>query len=271
MEKEGGRQRILLIDEQAGWLDFATRCLAGQGYRAEGFNSLIDGRQFLEAEHCDLVVVDSRLAECEHRTFKEIAKLQTERGGRIIAVFSIELTPRQAGPVFALGAHDCVDKVYENSQLLELVQRQLDRAPIDSIPSIRSAQEGRPKLLVVDDDRDWRKRLVNYLSDEVCDFFTADDLPSAIQMIKTQNFDVIVLDLRLIEDGRDYEGMDLMRSLQDHGQAPAAVIVSAHGTVQHLREGLALCSPLVYMEKQSFDPDTYRTIIRKLLSRTYGE
>ncbi len=238
MRKSHSHDNVVFIDEHTGWLDFAMDCLSRAGYTVRSAVSLPDCLKLMEAAQFHLIIVDFQKAGAEPQAFQKVAELQAERGHRVIVVFPTELTPRQAGPIFALGANDCVDKVYEDSQLLELVQNQLVSPSMGGIASRRITQNLVPKILVVEDDRDWRRRLMDYLSNESYVIFGAGDLQTAIQMTNSQLFNVIVLDLRLFEDGEGYEGMGFMESLRNQGQSPAVIIVSAYGTLQHLREGL---------------------------------
>ena len=61
----------------------------------------------------------------------------------------------------------------------------------------RSRRTGLPKVLVVDDDVNERKLLLNYLHDEAYDILTASDGKEALEIVLREEVDLIILDILL--------------------------------------------------------------------------
>jgi DNA-binding NtrC family response regulator len=256
MERGSNVAHILLIGDELNWLGFAKSVFSQARYAVKTTQDVTSGWELLQDEEFELVLVDLKRVEKEETVFQKAAELQTDRNHRIVVMFPTELTPEKVGAVFKLGAHDCVDKQYDQSGLLAIVQKQLAESPT--------------AVLIIEDDDDWRKRLVRYLSTEPQQYQiqSIGDYSLATGMLRESDFDVIILDLRLVEDGDNFEGMRLLNLLKD--KPVAVIIVSAHGTVEHIRDAFKLYGIYDYMPKQHFDPDRYRQAVQEA-TRQRGE
>jgi DNA-binding NtrC family response regulator len=92
------------------------------------------------------------------------------------------------------------------------------------------------KILLADDDKNLRKVLMNELSLEGYDMTEADTGTKAIEVIRQEEYDVILLDLNMPGMG----GMDVLKKIASL-QAPVEVIIlTAHATVTTAVEAMKL-------------------------------
>jgi uncharacterized membrane protein/CheY-like chemotaxis protein len=113
-------------------------------------------------------------------------------------------------------------------------------------------------ILVVDDDRDLREELAQFLQDQGLQVETADDIGSAQYWLERRAFDLVLLDLWL---GRD-NGFDLLRAVRKTSDIPCIVMTAQDGVTDRLA-GLNLGAD-DYLFKP-LDPKTLLTRIASLL------
>lgn len=96
-----------------------------------------------------------------------------------------------------------------------------------------------PRILVVDDLPDWRVVLSGLLVDEGYIVQTADSRVRALGLLRTDRFDLAVLDLRLDETDEDNaEGLDLAAEIKQHWPAVKVVIMTGYSTPGTMRKVL---------------------------------
>ncbi len=264
-------KHILFIDDEPTWLDSARRILSEAGHVIETTSSVPDGWELLQNESFDLVLADLKKVGLEEATFRDMTQLQTKRGHRVAVMFPTELTTEKTSTIFELGAHDCIDKPYDTSKLLDLVQEQLAKEVALSAYAQEPLEKRSASILIIEDDRDWSNRLERYLSQEPCQYQIkiADGYDVAAKMLRENNFDLIVLDLRLIDSSENFEGMELLGLLKD--KTASVIIVSAYGKVEHVKDGFGIHGISGYIPKQYFDPDEYRQAVRKAIRQQCEE
>ncbi|HET90710.1 MAG TPA: response regulator [Chloroflexi bacterium] len=95
------------------------------------------------------------------------------------------------------------------------------------------------RILVVDDLPDWRATLKGLLEDEGYKVQAAKSAPQALEFLKSDRFDLAVLDIRLDETDEDNtEGLDLAAEIKKHWPGVKIVIITGYGTPEIMREAL---------------------------------
>ncbi len=84
------------------------------------------------------------------------------------------------------------------------------------------------KILVVDDEKNLRMSVIEYLSLDGFDCTGCPDGESALDILSSQPFDAVILDLRL----PGMSGLDVLAAIQDDGPWLPVIVVSAHGEIQ---------------------------------------
>jgi len=97
----------------------------------------------------------------------------------------------------------------------------------------------RHKILVVDDLPDWRATLGGLLEDAGYDVQVAESSIAALTLLKTDHFDLAVLDMRLDEtDESNIEGLDLAAEIKEHWPAIKVIIITAYSTTDTTRRAM---------------------------------
>ena len=96
------------------------------------------------------------------------------------------------------------------------------------------------KILVVDDVCDWRTTLGGLFEDAGYDVRVAASSARALELLRTDQFDLAVLDMRLDEtDEGNTEGLDLAAEIKRHWPATKVVMITGYGTSYTIRRALA--------------------------------
>jgi len=112
--------RILFIDPDADWLDFATGTLKNQGVRAQGITDFGKAeRAFRTVSGPQLVLVDLELIE---QSLDQFQRLVEDKDRYVVVLSTTDLRPYQMSRIFKLGAYDCVDKPFDAKSLIRLLE-----------------------------------------------------------------------------------------------------------------------------------------------------
>lgn len=125
------------------------------------------------------------------------------------------------------------------------------------------------RILVVDDQPDWRKTLSGLLLAEGYDVRLAATVHEALLVAGSDYLDVAVLDVRLDESNEDNrEGLALMRQLKEIDPSIAIVILTGYADVEMVQEalqpnnvGIALASSFL----QKFEADKLSEHVERAL------
>jgi len=85
-----------------------------------------------------------------------------------------------------------------------------------------------PSVLIVDDEPGIRQSLTGVLEDDGYKTATAESGEQCLELIKKQEFEVMLLDIWL--PGMD--GLETLERVREMGNAPEVVIISGHGTIE---------------------------------------
>lgn len=120
------------------------------------------------------------------------------------------------------------------------------------------------KALVVEDEAHIRKFICINLTRNDFDVVEAENGSKAIELIRTNNFDIILLDIQL----PDISGYDVFNFLKNHFPDTPVIIVSAQGADMDRIMGLEIGAD-DYVVKP-FNPVELVARIRSVLRRTYN-
>ena len=101
------------------------------------------------------------------------------------------------------------------------------------------------RVLVVDDERSLRDVLEILISSKGHAVQTASSVESAQEKIRSEDFDLVVTDLRLEPDG---DGMDVVLTAREQPDAPEVIVMTAYGTRDKALEAHSR-GALFYLEK----------------------
>ena len=103
-----------------------------------------------------------------------------------------------------------------------------------------ATRKGKIRLLLVDDEVGYLEVLSKRLGKRNLDVTTANTGQQAIQILRNNDFDVAVVDLKMT----DMDGIDVLKIFKKMDPDLAVIILTGHGSEQAAREGI---------EKGAFD------------------
>lgn len=92
------------------------------------------------------------------------------------------------------------------------------------------------KILIVDDDRNLRMVLKNELAEAGFDVHGADNGKKTIEMLKKDEYDVLILDLNM----PNLSGIDVLKQIKNIEITTETIILTAHATVSRAVEAMKL-------------------------------
>lgn len=126
------------------------------------------------------------------------------------------------------------------------------------------------RVLVVDDQKNWRIALETLLQDYGHIVWSAETLPDALSAIERETFDVVVIDVRLVdEDFLNVDGVHLLEALRDKEHRPKVVLITGYpevGQLAHERFAPDVDAFVLKAPRLGFDAHGFGELIRSLLS-----
>jgi DNA-binding NtrC family response regulator len=119
----------------------------------------------------------------------------------------------------------------------------------------------KPKILIVDDERNVRLMYRSALETIGYDVFEAESAEKATAEFAQRRFDLAIVDLRL--PGRS--GLDLLHEMAEQKSTTPAVVITAHGDVPNAVEAMKL-GAIDFLQKPVL-PDQLRQIVKEILLR----
>lgn len=92
------------------------------------------------------------------------------------------------------------------------------------------------KILIVDDEEDFRETLVNRLKKRNLKAFGADSGPQALKLMETMVFDVVVLDVKM--PGMD--GIETLKEMKQKSSLTEVILLTGHASLESGIEGMEL-------------------------------
>jgi two-component system, OmpR family, response regulator len=92
------------------------------------------------------------------------------------------------------------------------------------------------KILIVDDETDFRETIIKRLRARKIDIEGADSGPKALEMLSGQDFDVIILDVKM--PGMD--GIETLREIKLKKPLVEVIMLTGHASVESGIQGMQL-------------------------------
>ena len=174
--------RILLVDDNEAFLDSTKDVLEDQGYEVVTAVSGEEAVRLFSTHTFDVVLMDIKMPGMNGvESFIEMKRLRPGVKVIMVTAYGVEEMIRQA---LAEGALAVLHK------------------PLDMTLFFRTIDEARKGgrgglILIADDDEELCENLTDILGEAGYQVITAYNGKAAVEMAKTQNFDVLLLDMKL--------------------------------------------------------------------------
>jgi PAS domain S-box-containing protein len=239
---------VLLIEDDVRLCDLVSATVAQHGYEIITAGSIAEAEEFLQAEKVpDVILLDISLPD----------------GDGLELMQRIRKEPlTQNIPIVILTGKQPELEVYAEPLLIDWITKPFDEQRL--IKALRLAIRGlRPaKVLIVEDDDSTRQVLVQQLAQLGVSPIEAPDGAAAIQMVRNENPDLIILDIGIPAP----DGFDVVKILrQEKSQTtPLLVYTSRDLTSEDIRAlSLGLSKHLV---KSRTTEEQFLTSVRDLLN-----
>ena len=135
--------------------------------------------------------------------------------------------------------------------------------------------EATRRILVVDDQVNWREALVSLLSIEERVIRAAANFEEASEEISKQTYDLIVLDVRLVNnDVFNVQGLELLQLAKSQPSAPKVIVIT--GYPESIREGVIAkyggdALVLKVPPGSRFDSQGFQALVQRLLTASVSD
>ena len=240
--------QVLVIDDDANTRDLLTRSLAREGYSSAVAASGDEGLRLAREMHPYLIILDVLMPGMDGWSVLAALKADAELCSIPVVVVSML---DQHDTAYVLGAADYIVKPLSRNRLRQLVDR---FCPSES-----------KRVLVVDDDADMRNLLRQTLEKEHCQVAEAEDGLAALELLKTQTPDLILLDLEMPR----MDGLTFAHEIRAHADWRTIPIVVITAKDLGIEERLRLKGRVQrIMEKGRYTRDELMAELRRLLSQS---
>jgi DNA-binding NtrC family response regulator len=178
--------RILVVDDDLDTCRNLEDILTEMGYLVKTAQSGEAALDLVRQEPFDVALLDFKMPGMDGLTlYRKIRKL---RSGTVALIITAYSTPETASEALKAGAWQVMSKPVDFSQLFPLLEE----------------AAGQPLVMVVDDDHDLCENLWDLLHEQGYRVSTACGEAEAEENLKGQDFQVVLIDLKLHEgDGRN--------------------------------------------------------------------
>lgn len=117
------------------------------------------------------------------------------------------------------------------------------------------------KILLVDDDQDMREILSEFLQEEGYDVVSACDGESALNSLKSQRYNLVILDYKL----QGIDGLQVLEQVQQIDSDLIAIMISGFGSEETKQKARQL-GVYEFLDKP-FDVENMLNVIKKAIGR----
>jgi len=220
---------VLVVDDEKMIRDLLGETLSAIGYTTKTAEDFGSAQELLKIGGIDVVITDIMLSD---KTGFELIKLVKDQypNTPVLAISGKNISKQS---IMNVGADGYLAKPFRIGVVEEMIQKTLLHRDIDAARHI----PGRKKILVVDDEPDVVSTLIESL--EVLGYRAkgARNGKEALTAIKTEDFDLVISDIRMPEKN----GIDLLRDIKAENPGLPVVIITgytlAYPPEQAVREG----------------------------------
>jgi len=278
----------LIVEDDHSWQEILTEILTDYGLQVDVCGNLQDATEKLQATSYRLAVVDLSLAGEDHTNQDGLEVLNTIKKSTpncvsilLTGYASVELA---VDVIQDYGAFTCLRKeAFRRVDFREVIRQALaapqgikdesavkDNRAQSKTNGLRKNSPTQPfgLTLVVEDDAGWRSLLSELLTESGFKVRTCTSYGEAQGLLIQEHFQLAIVDLSLANTLKPRHNQDGYRLLAKIREADIpAVIVSGSADLDLIDQVYAEHNVFAYLEKQSFDRNTFLKTIRKVIAQ----
>ncbi len=217
MKSNNGQTNILVVDDLRSMRLTLGGILEDKGYNVmaveDGYRAIDEVRK----RHFDAIFIDIKMPGIDGvQTFREIKKIDPDTTVVMMTAYSVEELVKEA---LEEGAHAIIYKPFDISMVIAIIEELLVQKTL---------------VLVVDDHFADRETLKTILEEKGYRVATAADGTEAIDMVKSQHYDIIFLDVRL----PDMTGFETFEQVKKIDPQTAVIMMTGYAEEDLVRSAI---------------------------------
>ncbi len=288
--------RAIVVEDDPSWQQILTEILTDAGLTVDLANNLEDALLLLKSKPHRLAVVDLSLEGSNHHNSDGLHILEAVKrldpGCQSILLTGYATVELAVSVLTEFGAFSFLRKESFNlAQFRELINQALAVAP-QAVPAQQTEtrhnneekstsglalSKTNSKVLVVEDDAGWRSILSELLADAGHEVRACNSYGDALGTIRREAFSLAVIDLSLtgeaawaqsVQNG-ELEGYQLLAETRS-AKIPT-IVVSGVASVEEIQRAYDEQAIYAYLEKQSFDRNSFRRLVDEALAASHHD
>ncbi len=199
--------KILVVDDNEEFCQNITDIMELRDYEVMTAHDGFKGLELVMQDRFDLVLMDVRMPAMNGvETFKKVREIAPDTPVIMITAFAVEDLIREA---LREGAFGALKKPLDFDKLFELISHATPDGEL---------------ILVVDDDENLCANMKDVLGDKGYRVSVAYDGETAVEKAKSNNFDVMLIDMQL----PPLNGLETYLAIRDFRPDVVAIIITGH-------------------------------------------
>ncbi len=262
------KPKVLIVDDSATVRADLRGVLSAAGFSPLLCGSLASARQALSEEHFDLIILDVILQDGDGVELLMQLRAEQRTAHVPVLVLSTETSVQARLRGIRGGAHDYVGKPYDPSHLVmrvrELTQKRFVQPEAE--PK-QGATARRRRVLVVDDSPTFVHAVMEELRKDGYDLIGASSAEEALQVLKEQPVDCILMDLVLPK----MDGIAAARHIRADPKMATMPLLMLTALFESQKMAEALAAGVDAFCPKASDLGLLRAQVRNLLRRRAAE
>ncbi|MCB0164858.1 MAG: response regulator [Anaerolineae bacterium] len=279
-------KHVLVVEDRHDWQDILCTTLNDHGYTAHPTTSYQDALAALTTHHFSLAIIDPVLdmANRFNRDGLSIVQKIRETHPKIPIIVltgslthDMEVSLRHLDPDAPVMFKERWDPTHFNTLVDQLIGGPLPETATGEKIAIKpklpdggltppppEAATGRPRVLLVENRKDWQEIVTTILAAQNCFWRVAETAPDALTHLNEEGFHLVILDLKLQATDlplRSNEGWLLLDYLVENHPKTKVVVLSGRAGPSDVADLLTKYPVIGFIEKQYFTPQAIETAI----------
>lgn len=211
-------KNILLIEDDTRLLAILGRMITALGFKPIPAESAEKGLEALAKTQVTGIFLDLGLPKMSGMELLKQLKANQETAEIPVFIMS---GSEDTGQAKTLGALGFLKKPVTRDTIVESLKTMVQPNPTETkvLPAVNTVHE----ILLIEDNAVDRKNVEQLLNDETLKITAIETGGAALELLKNQHFDMVILDLKL----PDMSGFEWLEKVKEQGELPSVVVYSA--------------------------------------------